>query len=175
MAKLKPEVSDYDQSLGDPESRIVLVEFGDYQCPHCGHAHPLIKRLLRERGDDFLFVFRNFPLQESHPDALMAAHAAEAAAKQGKFWEMHDLIFDRQNDLDESVYDEFAEELGLDSVQLRADMDSDDILEKVATDFESGIRSGVNGTPTFFINGAIADYDTTYESLLKLIDSRISK
>ncbi len=171
MSKLKPPVSDYDQSIGDPGSPIVLVEFGDYQCPHCGHAHPLVNRLLKEKGGEFLFVFRNFPLQEVHPASRAAAHVAEAAGLQGKFWEMHNLIFDNQDLLDdEGIFADFANQLGLDSEQLMRDMDSDDIQEKVATDFESGIRSGVNGTPTFFINGTIADYERTYESLMKMIE-----
>src|SRR5215217_9734259 len=104
MAKLKPAVRDSDHGTGNKRANITLVEFGDYQCPHCGHAYPLLKRLVNEMGDQIYFVFRNFPLQEVHPAAMMAAQAAEAAGKQGKFWEMHDLIFENQQNLHGSIF-----------------------------------------------------------------------
>lgn len=172
MATLKPPVSAADQSTGDINSSIVLVEYGDYQCPHCGHAHPLVKRLLKEKGHAFRFVFRNFPLQEAHPAAFMAAVSAEAAGLQGKFWLMHDMIFEHQQKLTagfDSLLD-FAEALHLNLQQFAEDVKSDGVIQKVEADFESGIRSGVNGTPTFFINGSIASYDGTYESLLNSIE-----
>ena len=151
---LKPPISANDQSTGNISSPVVLVEFGDYQCPHCGHAHPLIKKLLKEKGKDFHFVFRNFPLQEAHPAAFMAAVSAEAAAKQGKFWEMHDMIFEHQQKLTGfGAFIDYAEKIGLDLQGFAADVKSDDIVKKVEADFESGVRSGVNGTPSFFING----------------------
>lgn len=168
---LKPPVSSKDQSTGNTESSVILVEYGDYQCPHCGHAHPLVKRLLKEKGADFHFVFRNFPLQQAHPAAFMAALAAEAAGKQGKFWPMHDMIFENQRML--SGFDallDFAEALKLHKHQFAEDVKSDAVVKKVESDFESGIRSGVNGTPTFFINGVIAPYDGSYASLLRLIE-----
>jgi protein-disulfide isomerase len=172
MAKLKPAVSTNDQFAGDPSSSIVLVEFGDYQCPHCGHAHPLLKRLIEEKGDSFLFVFRNFPLREIHPAAFMAALAAEAAGRQGKFWEMHDMIFENQKHLHGNSFLNFARDLDLAPLQFAQDLEDAVIKEKVEADFESGIRSGVNGTPTFFINGEMLRYDTTYESLLKAIQHK---
>jgi len=167
---LKPPVSNNDQSAGNANSSIVLVEFGDYQCPHCGHAHPLVKRLLKEHGTAFHFVFRNFPLQEAHPDAFIAALTAEAAAKQGKFWPMHDTIFEHQQSFRGfHTFIGFAEALKLDMQQFSEDVRSEHITKKVESDFESGIRSGVNGTPTFFINGSIAPYDGAYESLVRSI------
>jgi len=167
---LKPPVSNNDQSAGDAHSATVLVEFGDYQCPHCGNAHPLVKRLLKEHGAAFHFVFRNFPLQEAHPYAFMAAVTAEAAAKQHKFWQMHDMIFEHQEKLGGfHTFMGFAEELKLDMHQFSQDVKSEHIINKVEYDFESGVRSGVNGTPTFFINGSIAPYDGTYDSLLRSI------
>ena len=172
MSKLKPPVSDKDHQTGNLDAAVTLVEYGDYQCPHCGHAHPLLKRLLKEKGKSFRFVFRNFPLQESHPAAFMAALAAEAAARQGKFWEMHDTIFENQQDLHGSSFIKFAEKLGLDIKTFSADWDSKDLAAKVEADFESGIRSGVNGTPSFFLNGNKLDsYDGTYESLAEAIGS----
>src|SRR5689334_6177244 len=111
MSKLKPQVNDQDQQTGNLQAKITLVEYGDYQCPHCGHAHPLLKQLLQEMGNELRFVFRNFPLQEIHPAAYMAALAAEAAGKQGKFWPMHDLIFENQQNLHGHSFIDFAETL----------------------------------------------------------------
>lgn len=171
MAQLKPSVSINDQLVGNFLAPIVLVEFGDYQCPHCGFAHPLVKKLLEQKGNSFLFVFRNFPMQQIHPAAFMSAVAAEAAGKQDMFWEMHNLIFDNQKHLYLQRFLDFAEELRLDVGQFSADLENESIKQKVERDFESGIRSGVNGTPTFFINGELLAYDNTYESLLKAIES----
>jgi protein-disulfide isomerase len=168
MSKLKPPVHDTDQQTGNLGSAVTLVEYGDYQCPHCGHAHPLLKRLLSEMGSELRFVFRNFPLQEIHPAAMMAALAAEAAGRQGKFWEMHDLIFEHQQDLHGNSFLKFAGELKLDMQQFAKDWKDPSTMEKVEADFESGIRSGVNGTPTFFVNGEkLLSYDGSYESLIE--------
>ena len=170
MSTLKPPVSANDQSAGNTSSPVVLVEFGDYQCPHCGHAHPLIKKLLKEKGKDFHFVFRNFPLQEAHPAAFMAAVSAEAAGKQGKFWEMHDIIFEHQQKLTGfGAFVDFAEKIGLDLQEFAKDVKSDHIVKKVEADFESGIRSGVNGTPSFFINGKKYNDSWDEDVLLKYL------
>lgn len=170
MSKLRTPVSAADQSTANLESENILVEYGDYQCPHCGHAHPLLKKLIKEKGSEFRFVFRNFPLQESHPLAFMAATAAEAAGKQGKFWEMHDLIFEHQSQLNKYAITAYADKLGLNSTQFEQDLNSEAITQKVDDDFESGVRSGVNGTPSFFINGVLVDYDGTYRSLLQAVE-----
>lgn len=150
---LKPPVSDQDHMQGNPRAVVELVEYGDYQCPHCGKAYPLIKAMQLKFGDDLKFVFRNFPLSEIHPQAQMAAVAAEAAGRQGRFWEMHDIIFENQADLRTSSLIEYARAIGLDTDQFKADIDDETFLKKVEADFESGVRSGVNGTPSFFING----------------------
>jgi len=150
---LRPSVSDKDHIQGNMHAAIELVEYGDYQCPHCGRAYPIVKKLQKELGDKLKFVFRNFPLAEIHPEAVRAAVASEAAALQGKYWEMHDIIFENQETLSEEAFIQFAEELGMDSKQFRKDMAKKELLEKTEADFESGIRSGVNATPTFFING----------------------
>ena len=166
MSTLKLPVTAQDQQTGNKNAKATLVEYGDYQCPHCGHAHPLLKKLLQNKGTEFRFVFRNFPLAEVHPAAMMAAQAAEAAAKQGKFWEMHDLIYEHQNDLHGNRFIDFAQSLGLDLQRFGQDWKSEAVLAKIEQDFESGIRSGVNGTPTFFINGTKYEaYDGSYESL----------
>lgn len=150
---LRPAISSIDQVQGNDSASIVIVEFGDYQCPHCGAAYPIVKEIQDTFGDQIKFVFRNFPLSESHEYALIAALAAEAAALQHKFWEMHDAIYERQSHLNEGFLKTLAKELTLDVDQFEADMESDAVKEKVENDFESGIRSGVNGTPTFFVNG----------------------
>jgi protein-disulfide isomerase len=166
MSKLRAPVGQHDHILGKPGAEITLVEYGDYECSHCGHAYPLIKKLTKEFNNDLLFVFRNFPMQESHPNAMIAAQAAEAAGIQNKFWDMHDLIFEHQDELDENNLIYFAETLNLDVNQFQNDLHSQNIISKIESDFESGIRSGVNGTPTFFINDQRLDsYDESYESL----------
>lgn len=167
MSSLKLAVNSNDHHSGNVNAAITLVEYGDFQCPHCKHAHTLVKRLLKEKGDEFHFVFRNFPLREIHRFAHNAAIAAEAAGKQGKFWEMHDVIFDNQNRLTANYLMSLAESIGLDQVQFARDSNSEEVAKKVERDFESGIRSGVNGTPTFFLNSSILlTYDQTYDSLL---------
>jgi len=166
MSKLRAPVGKQDHIFGKPAAEITLVEYGDYECPHCGHAYPLIKKLIKEFSNDLLFVFRNFPLQESHPNAMIAAQAAEAAGLQNKYWEMHDLLYEHQDELDENNLIYFAETLNLDMKQFQNDLHSQDIISKIESDFESGIRSGVNATPTFFINDQRLDsYDESYKSL----------
>ncbi|RYY62055.1 MAG: DsbA family protein [Chitinophagaceae bacterium] len=149
---LRPPVSDADHIEGNPNATIELVKYGDYQCPHCARAYLVVHHLQEELGDQLKFVFRNFPLQKIHPEAVIAAIAAEAAALQGRFWEMHDLIFENQDELSESMLLELAAELDLDMDKFRKDLGSEELAQKVDNDFESGIRSGVNATPTFFIN-----------------------
>jgi protein-disulfide isomerase len=170
MAKLQPPVSERDHQTGNLNATVTLVEYGDFQCPYCGRAYPLIKRLLKEKGSHVHFVFRNFPLQDIHPMALSAALAAEASGAQDKYWEMHDLIFEHQAELSVQRLLEFARKLRLDEQKFLTDLKSDTALLKVEADFESGIRSGVNGTPGFFVNGSkLNTYDETYASLLNAI------
>jgi len=153
MTRLKPPVNSRDHFQGAEKARIELLEFGDFQCPHCGHAYPIIKRVQKKLGSELKFVFRNFPLAEIHPNAVHAALAAEAASAQGKFWEMHDIIFENQSRLDDASLFRYGEKIGLNRRQFETDFQQPRYLEKVESDFESGVRSGVNGTPTFFING----------------------
>lgn len=170
MSKLKSPVTDQDHKTGNVNGKVVLVEYGDYQCPHCRIAHPFTKKLLKQFSTELLFVFRNFPLQEMHPQALISAQAAEAADRQSRFWEMHDTIFENQNLLSANNLLQFAKNLHLDMEKFAIDWKSKSVLTKVESDFESGIRSGVNGTPTFFINGnRLETYDETYESLAHAI------
>ena len=159
-----------DHQIGKASAPVILVEYGDYQCSHCGLAYPLIKKLMREFSSELLFVFRNFPLQQSHPAAMIAAQAAEAAALQGKFWEMHDLIYEHQDELDQDNLIYFAETLDLNVQKFNNDLNNQSVLSKIDNDFESGVRSGVNGTPTFFINeNRLDSYDESYESLAEAV------
>jgi protein-disulfide isomerase len=158
---LKIAVSASDHIAGGASAHVVLVEYGDYQCPYCGQAAPIVKRVQAAMGDRLKFVFRNFPLTEAHPDALAAAKAAEAAALQGKFWEMHDLLYENQDALDRDSLLGYAKDLRLDVAKLEQDFSDEKILERIEHDFEGGVRSGVNGTPSFFINGSRYDGDWT--------------
>ena len=151
--RLKPPVSSKDHTQGNKNAPLELVEYGDYQCPHCGHAYPIIIAVQETINDNLKFVFRNFPLSEAHPDAFKAAVAAEAAALQHKFWEMHDIIYENQELLDWENLLLYAKSIGLDLTRFKADIKKDSVSAKIEEDFESGIRSRVNGTPTFFING----------------------
>jgi protein-disulfide isomerase len=143
------------------------VEYGDYQCPHCGRAYPIIKGIQAKLGDKLKFVFRNFPLADAHPNAMHAAIAAEAAGAQGKFWEMHDILFENQIHLGDSHLLHYAGRIGVDAGRWKTDFEKPEFTQRVEEDFESGIRSGVNGTPSFFINGQKYNGDWEDESFLE--------
>jgi protein-disulfide isomerase len=153
LARLSTPVAARDHSQGAQKARVTLVEYGDYECPHCGRAYPIVKELQSRLESELRFVFRNFPLGQIHPHAEHAAEAAEAAAAQGKFWEMHDLIFEHQQALADRHLLEYARTLGLDEQRFQRELTSHTYAPRVREDFLSGIKSGVNGTPTFFING----------------------
>lgn len=159
---LRPPVSIKDHIQGNDNAVIELVKYGDYQCPHCARAYPIVKRMQEQLGDKLRFVFRNFPLAKIHPEATIAAIATEAADLQGKYWEMHDIIFENQDQLSYAFLLDCADQLGLDRRQFEEGMANPGFTEKVEADFESGIRSGVNATPTFFINGE--KYNNGWES-----------
>jgi protein-disulfide isomerase len=165
---LRPDVHDTDHSLGPASAPVTLVEYGDFECPHCFRAHPMVTRIRKQLGAQLRFVFRNFPLAEMHPHAFHAAEAAESvAAHAGEkaYWAMHDAIFEHQQDSEDALDDDhlgdYAESVGGDPEQVRSDLDGDTFEERVRADFMSGVRSGVNGTPTFFINGARFEGDWT--------------
>ena len=146
-----------DHAQGSETAAVTLVEYGDYECPHCARAYPIVKALQDRMGDRLRFVFRNFPLRQVHPHAEEAAQAAEASAAGGKFWEMHDVLFENQSALEREDLVSYAAALGLDPVQLASDLDAGPYLPRVQEDFLSGVRSGVNGTPCFFLNGVRYD------------------
>jgi protein-disulfide isomerase len=150
---LRLPVNEEDHIEGNIDAPITLVEYGDYQCPHCGRAYPIVKRIQEEMGDRMRFVFRDFPLEKAHPQALVAAVASEAAGRQGKFWEMHDLLFENQRRLHHAGLVEYATALGLDIDRFEQDLNDEQLAIRVKDEFYSGMRSGVNATPTFFVNG----------------------
>jgi len=153
MSRLHPPLGDGDHVQGPADARITLVEYGDYECSYCGEAYPVVKGLQRELGADLRFAFRNFPLAQAHPYATRAAQAAEAAGLQHGFWEMHDVLYENQDKLDDRHLRQFAQRLDLDLDRFDLDIDSTGVVAKIRSDFLSGARSGVNGTPTFFVNG----------------------
>jgi len=167
--RLRVPVSKEDHTLGPEDAPLVLLEYGDYECSFCRKAHPISKGLVQNLQKDLRFVFRNFPLTSIHPHAMDAARAAEAAGLQGKFWEMHDVIYENQENLELEDLLEHAAALSLDLERFSQDMQSPWVEEKVSTDLYGGARSGVNGTPTFFINGFRYDGDWSYQSLLTVL------
>jgi protein-disulfide isomerase len=173
MTKLSIPVGVDDHLQGDRDAACVLVEYGDYQCPSCGQAYPIVKRLQKHFGNQLAFVFRNFPLSQIHPWAEPAAEAAEFAAARGKFWEMHDSLYENQDSLGESLLVQLSDSLDLSSSQLLMAVAEHTYQDRVKTDFRSGVRSGVNGTPTFFINGVRHDASYDFATLSAAIDSVI--
>ncbi len=150
---LTPPVGPDDHAAGPAGAPVTLVEYGDFECPYCGQAYPIVTALQERLGDRLRFVFRNFPLKESHPHAEHAAEVAEAAGASGLFWEMHDTLYEHQRALTDARLLEYAEAIGLDPRAVARDLESGTWADRVRQDFRGGIRSGVNGTPTFFING----------------------
>jgi protein-disulfide isomerase len=146
-------VSANDHAEGPADAPVTLVEYGDYQCPYCGAAYGIIKSVQKRLGSKLRFVFRNFPLNQAHPMAQLAAEAAEAAGAQGKFWEMHDALFENQDQLGQELVETLVERLQLDAARFEADLEERKFQSRVKHDFMGGVRSGVNGTPGFFING----------------------
>ena len=159
MNELVVPINEHDHIAGSADAPVVLVEYGDFECPYCGRAYPIVKAVQRALGDRLAFVFRNFPLTEVHPHALLAAEAAEAASAQGQFWPMHDMLFEHQDALEPDDIVGYAQSLGIDVSRFEREVASSQNEQKVRDDFRGGVRSGVNGTPTFFINGARFDGD----------------
>ena len=157
VARLTLPVGARDHAQGPADAPVTLVEYGDYECPHCGRAYPIIKEVQRRLGSKLRFVFRNFPLSESHPHAQHAAEAAEGAAAHGRFWEMHDMLYEHQGALTDPDLVRYAARLGIDANTFAQELHAHTHKARVREDFMSGVRSGVNGTPTFFINGVRFD------------------
>lgn len=154
MSMLKVPIGPQDHILGDHDAPVTLVEYGDYQCPHCGRAHPIVKEVLQHFGlKQLRFVFRHFPLTQIHPIAESAAETTEFAGSHRRFWQMHDGLFENQPQLGLPLFSELARLLKLSTAELQTALETGLYAPKVRSDFMGGVRSGVNGTPTFFING----------------------
>jgi protein-disulfide isomerase len=170
MSKLAVPVSPLDHHQGSLDAQCTLVEYGDYQCPSCGMAYPLVKRVQKHFGSRLSFVFRNFPLTQLHQYAEAAAETAEFAGAHNKFWEMHDLLFENQNRLSAELFVELAQQLHLAPTQLRQALEKNEFLPRIKQDFSGGVRSGVNGTPTFFINGQRLDGGYDFNAIVDAVD-----
>lgn len=165
LIELSAPVTERDHVRGSLEAPTIIVEYGDYECPDCGRAHWVVKELLEEVGDEVAFVFRNFPVVDAHPRAESAAEALEAAAGQGRFWEMHDWLYEHQHTLDSVDLEGHAQAIGLDVDLWKQNLRDGAYRARVREDLETGRASGVSGTPTFFVNGTLYRGDHDLESM----------
>lgn len=174
---LSKAVDANDRVKGKTEAPHTLVEYSDFQCPACKAYQPMLQQLMAENSDKVRLVYRHYPLRSIHPNAQAAAEAAEAANKQGKFWEMHDVLFNTQTDWStlrdpKSKFEEYARSLGLNVDQFKADQDSKETSNKIDADYLSGTQSGVQGTPTFFLDGKLITSPQSYEELKALVNKQ---
>lgn len=172
------EVTETDHVKGPNTARLTLIEYSDFQCPTCASYAPLLKQLSAEYTNDLRIVYRYFPLQSIHPNATIASQAAEAADMQGKFWEFHDMLFDRQGEWSRlanprDTFATYAQELGLDVEQFKTDMDSKAAKSRVNADYRSGLGAGVGGTPTFFLNGEPLENPRGLEAFKAALDAKL--
>ena len=172
IGKLKLPVNDRDHIQGPRTASVNLVEFGDYECPYTGQAYPIVKEIQKRLGDKLLFIFRNFPLREIHPHAQHAAEGSRSCGTQGKFWDMHDYLFEHQHALDDNHLSKYAETLGIDTDKFRKEMSGHNYASQIDKSLEEGIASGVEGTPTFFINGVIHNDSWDQDTLLAAINKK---
>ena len=169
MTPLRTRIGPEDHVVGPRDAPIQMLEYGDYECPFCGRAFPEVEKVRRTLADVLLFAYRHFPLSRVHPHAMLAAEAAEAAAAQGRFWDMHAILFLNQSALEAHDLVGYAGELDLDIDRFAADLSGHRFLPKVRRDFLSGARTGVNGTPTFFINGFRHDGPFDADALIEAL------
>jgi protein-disulfide isomerase len=173
--KLSVPVNRTDHALGASHAAVTIVEYGDFECPNCKQAAPVVKLLLARFADRIRFIYRHFPLEEVHPHALHAALAAEAAAAQHKFWAMHDLLFEHQDHLKLKQLREYAERLELDMLRYDVDIEDELYLQRVREHIDSGSRSGVRATPTFFINDVIHDVSFGVQALFDGVEAELRR
>jgi protein-disulfide isomerase len=166
-------VSRTDHIQGTIKAPVTLVEYGDYQCPYCGQAYYIVKNFQKKLGESLRFIFRNFPLEDLHPHAFHAALAAETAGFRGKFWEMHDMLFENQRYLDDRSLAEYAQKIGLEKDQFEQDFANEWVRKKVAEDMTSGKAAKVDGTPYFFVNGRLFEGNWTTNEFLEYLESFI--
>ena len=166
---LSEPVGQEDHAQGPDSAPVTLLEYGDYQCSYCGEAYPILKEVQAKMGKNLRFVFRNFPITSIHPQAFIAAEAAEAAAGQGKFWQMHDKLYENQFDLSAESIVIYAEQVGLDMDRFIKEVNDQTYAKRIKADFQSGVMSGVNGTPSLFINGERYDGDRDAASIVRAL------
>ena len=177
---LASAVIESDWIKGNKESKVIITEYSDFQCPACASYYGLVKQLHKDFGDRIAFVYRHCPLRQIHANAEIAALSAEAAGKQGKFWEMHDMIFENQKNWEGDknageIFIKYAEEVGLNIEQFKQDLDSKEVKDKVEADYQSGVKAGVNHTPTFFVNGGEIQNPRSYEEFKNIINEAESE
>ncbi len=170
MTTLKVPVGPHDHVHGREDAEVTLVEYGDFECPHCGRAYPIVKQVQKHVGDRLRFVFRNFPLSEIHPNAVTAAETAEFAGENGKFWQMHDRLFENQQYFGPETFQRLVQGLELSTSSWEEALEKGVYDDRVRGDFRGGVRSGVNGTPTFFINGKRHDGPFDFDILVAAIE-----
>ncbi len=175
MPALATPVSASDHSIGAANASLVLVEYADYQCPYCSDAYPIVKQISEQWSSDVRVVFRNYPLAHSHPQALPAAVTAEFAAKHGKFWQAHDMLYENQRNLGPAVYADILQALKLPFEEFAADVERHAFEGKIRADIDSGNQSGVNGTPAFFINGELYQPRGGFEDLARHIQALLNR
>jgi protein-disulfide isomerase len=175
VAKLAVPVSAGDHVLGLPGAAVTVVEYANYECPRCNEAHRIVKHLQESMGEELCYVYRHFPLPQIHPHAQAAAEAAEGAGAQGKFWEMHGRLFDHQDSLEEGNLLRLAAQLEIDQTRFFYDLKLRKFQERVRENFMSGVKSGVNGTPNFFINDVRYDGPLEFQSLFSAIESAVEE
>ena len=163
------KIDSSDHVLGNPDAKVKIFEFSDFQCPYCSSFHLSMHQIIDEYGDKVAWVYKQFPIA-SHPLGMPGAIATECAAEQGKFWEMSDEIFDNQDTLAEDSFETFAEELGLDMDEYKICVEEERYKDKISDDYNLGIESGVRGTPSNFINGEMVPGAVPYENLKQMID-----
>src|SRR3989338_3425717 len=176
---LTDDVGPDDHTQGTQGAAVVLIEYSDFQCPACKATYPIVKKIAEEYQDKILFSYRDFPLEQIHAQAFLAAQAAEAAGMQGKFWDMHDVLFNTQATWSgigaaEDFFVALADSIGLNQEQFKADLYSDSVKKKVQDDIESGNASGVNATPAFFLNGTQITHPGSYDGFKKIIDDALA-
>lgn len=175
---LSTPVTSADWSKGAENAKVTLVEYSDFQCPACGQYYPVVKRLASEFPNDLKIVYRNFPLREIHKNAQIAAQAAEAAGKQGKFWDMHDMLFNTQDAWENSndpadIFVSYAKSLSLNEEQFRNDMNSSEMRDKVNEDYDSGVKGNIQATPSFFVNDEYIENPNSFEEFKAIIQAKL--
>jgi len=167
--RLSIPVGPDDHSRGPLDAKLTVIEYGDYQCPYCGQAYSIVEQLRSEFSDSMRLIFRNLPLVDVHPHAEAAAEMAEAIGLQGKFWEIHDALYENQTDLSDAALSRYAEQVGADVTTAMNAIADGGPRQRVEADFEGAIRSGANGTPTFFVNGERYDGSWQFEPFLQYL------